>query len=79
MSPKDVSSDSGRAQGWLTPGRVAVGVVVVLVIVFICLNTNDVTIRVLIPEVTMPLWSALAAMFLIGLGCDGYLFRRRGK
>ncbi len=77
MSPKDVSSDSGSAQGWLTPGRIAVGVVVVLVIVFICVNTNDVTIRVLIPEVTMPLWSALAAMFLIGLGCGGYLFRRR--
>ncbi|CAH9415671.1 hypothetical protein SGL43_02689 [Streptomyces globisporus] len=51
--------------------------VVVLVIVFICVNTNDVTIRLLIPEVTMPLWSALAAMFLIGLGCGGYLFRRR--
>ncbi|MEU2760311.1 MULTISPECIES: LapA family protein [unclassified Streptomyces] len=79
MSPKDVSSGSGRAQGSLTPGRIAIGVVVVLVIVFICVNTGDVTIRVLIPEVTMPLWAALAAMFLIGLGCGGYLFRRRGK
>ncbi|EHM24294.1 hypothetical protein SPW_7388 [Streptomyces sp. W007] len=56
-----------------------VAVVVVLVIVFICVNTDDVTIRVLIPEVTMPLWSALLAMFLIGLGCGGYLFRRKGK
>jgi Mg2+ and Co2+ transporter CorA len=27
----------------------------------------------------MPLWFALLAMFLIGLGCGGYLFRRRGK
>ncbi|MFH9133414.1 LapA family protein [Streptomyces sp. NPDC017524] len=79
MSPKDVSSGSARGTGWLTPGRVVVAVVVVLVIVFICVNTNDVTIRVLIPEVTMPLWFALLAMFLIGLGCGGYLFRRKGK
>ncbi|MBM7053454.1 LapA family protein [Streptomyces durocortorensis] len=79
MSPKDVSSDSGGAKGWLTPGRIVVGVLVVLVIVFICVNTNKVTIRVLIPEVTMPLWFALLAMFLIGLGCGGYLFRRRVK
>jgi uncharacterized integral membrane protein len=79
MSPKDVSSGTARAQGWLTPGRIVVGVLVVLVIVFIFVNTNKVTIRVLIPEVTMPLWFALLAMFLIGLGCGGYLFRRRGK
>lgn len=79
MSPKDVSSGTARAKGWLTPGRIVVGVLVVLVIVFICVNTNEVTIRVLIPEVTMPLWFALLAMFLIGLGCGGYLFRRRGK
>lgn len=79
MSPKDVSSGSGRGTGWLTPGRIVVAVVVVLVIVFICVNTKDVTIRVLIPEVTMPLWSALLAMFLIGFGCGGYLFRRKGK
>ncbi|MFG3408681.1 LapA family protein [Streptomyces sp. NPDC048142] len=79
MSPKDVPSGTARAKGWLTPGRIVVGVLVVLVIVFICVNTNKVTIRVLIPEVTMPLWFALLAMFLIGLGCGGYLFRRRGK
>jgi uncharacterized integral membrane protein len=79
MSPKDVSSGSGRGTGWITPGRVVVALLVVLVAVFICVNTNKVTIRVLIPEVTMPLWSALAAMFLIGLGCGGYLFRRRRK
>ncbi|RPK88917.1 MULTISPECIES: LapA family protein [Streptomyces] len=79
MSPRDVSSGTARAKGWLTPGRIVVGVLVVLVIVFICVNTNEVTIRVLIPEVTMPLWFALLAMFLIGLGCGGYLFRRRGK
>ncbi|ARF65263.1 MULTISPECIES: LapA family protein [Streptomyces] len=79
MSPKDVSSGSGRGTGWITPGRVVVALLVVLVAVFICVNTNKVTIRVLIPEVTMPLWLALLAVFVIGLLCGGYLFRRRGK
>lgn len=79
MSPKDVSSGTGRGTGLFTPGRIAVAVLVVLVIVFICVNTNKVTIRVLIPEVTMPLWFALLAMFVAGGVCGGYLFRRRGK
>ena len=79
MSPKDVSSGSGRGTGWITPGRVVLALLVVLVAVFICVNTNKVTIRVLIPEVTMPLWLALLAVFVIGLLCGGYLFRRRGK
>ncbi|MEU3717354.1 LapA family protein [Streptomyces californicus] len=79
MSPKDVASGSGRGTGWITPGRVVVALLVVLVAVFICVNTNKVTIRVLIPEVTMPLWLALLAVFVIGLLCGGYLFRRRGK
>ncbi|KOU08228.1 LapA family protein [Streptomyces californicus] len=79
MSPKDVSSGSGHGTGWITPGRVVVALLVVLVAVFICVNTNKVTIRVLIPEVTMPLWLALLAVFVIGLLCGGYLFRRRGK
>ncbi|MFI1190380.1 LapA family protein [Streptomyces californicus] len=79
MSPKDVSSGSGRGTGWITPGRVVVALLVVLVAVFICVNTDKVTIRVLIPEVTMPLWLALLAVFVIGLLCGGYLFRRRGR
>ncbi|MEU0161568.1 LapA family protein [Streptomyces sp. NPDC006261] len=79
MSPKDARSDGRRSTGLWTPGRIAVGVLVVLVLVFICVNTGKVTIRVLIPEVTMPLWLALLAMFLIGLVCGGYLFRRKGK
>ncbi|MFE3722862.1 LapA family protein [Streptomyces cyaneofuscatus] len=79
MSPKDVSSDGRRGTGLWTPGRIAVAVLVVLVIVFICVNTQKVNIRVIIPEVTMPLWLALLAMFLIGLACGGYLFRRKGK
>ncbi|MBK5995682.1 LapA family protein [Streptomyces microflavus] len=79
MSPKDVTSDGRRGTGVWTPGRVAVAVLVALVIVFICVNTQKVTIRVIVPEVTMPLWLALLAMFLIGLVCGGYLFRRKRK
>ncbi|MEV1044279.1 LapA family protein [Streptomyces sp. NPDC049916] len=79
MSPRDVSSGGRRGTGRLTPGRVAMAVLVVLVVVFICVNTKNVTIRVLIPEVTLPLWFALLAMFLIGGVCGGYLFRRRTR
>ncbi|MFJ4965153.1 hypothetical protein EES43_25790 [Streptomyces sp. ADI96-02] len=79
MSPKNVSSDTDRGKGMITPGRVAVAVLVVLVVVFICVNTQQVTIRVLIPQVTMPLWAALLGVFIVGLICGGYLFRRRGR
>jgi uncharacterized integral membrane protein len=74
MSPKDVSSaDSGP----FSPARVAVILLAVLAIVFICVNTDEVTIRVIIPEVTMPLWAALLGVFLAGGLCGAYLFRRR--
>ncbi|MGW8884986.1 LapA family protein [Streptomyces sp. NPDC055749] len=79
MSPKDVSSGGRTAQGLLTPARIAVVAVAVLAIVFICVNTADVTIRLWIPEVTMPLWLALVGVFLAGGVCGGYVFRRRTK
>lgn len=50
-----------------------------LAIVFICVNTGDVTIRVIIPKVTMPLWLALLGVFLAGGICGGYVFRRRTR
>ncbi|MEK8145688.1 LapA family protein [Streptomyces sp. M10(2022)] len=68
MSPKDVSSGSGAA-GAFTPGRIAVTALAVLAIVFICVNTAEVTIRVIVPKVTMPLWAALLGMFVAGLLC----------
>ncbi|WP_329235266.1 LapA family protein [Streptomyces sp. NBC_01460] len=74
MSPKDVSSDTASA---FTPARIAVTVLAVLTIVFICVNTADVTIRVIIPKVTMPLWAALLGVFVAGGLCGAYLFRRR--
>ncbi|WEH38693.1 LapA family protein [Streptomyces sp. AM 2-1-1] len=79
MSPKNVSSDGGAKNGLFTPGRIAVAVVAVLAIVFICVNTGDVTIRVIIPKVTMPLWLALLGVFLAGGICGGYVFRRRTR
>ncbi|MFD6276982.1 DUF1049 domain-containing protein [Streptomyces sp. NPDC060209] len=74
MSPKDVSSGN---TGAFSPARIAVTLLAVLTIVFICVNTAEVTIRVIIPKVTMPLWAALLGVFLAGVLCGAYLFRRR--
>ena len=79
MSPKDVSSDGKTAKDMLTPGRIAVIVVAALAIAFICVNTEEITIRLWIPEVTMPLWVALVGVFLAGAVCGGYVFRRRTR
>jgi uncharacterized integral membrane protein len=73
MSPKDVSRDTSA----FSPARIAVTLLAVLTLVFICVNTAEVTIRVIIPEVTMPLWAALLGVFLAGGLCGAYLFRRR--
>jgi uncharacterized integral membrane protein len=72
------SDTSRRASGrgprdWLTPGRTVVLVLGVLALVFIFENTRDVRIRLLIPEVTMPLWLALLITFVIGWLCGRFL------
>ncbi|MFF3763262.1 DUF1049 domain-containing protein [Streptomyces sp. NPDC001922] len=84
MSPKTSTSRGGRSRGAkgrflesMTPGRVAVIVVAVLALVFILENTAKTKIRLIVPEVIMPLWVALLAMVLIGILCGAYLFRRR--
>ncbi|MFD9498173.1 DUF1049 domain-containing protein [Streptomyces sp. NPDC060035] len=74
MSPKDVSTGS---TGPFSPARIAVTLLAVLAIVFICVNTAEVTIRVIIPKVTMPLWAALLGVFVAGLLCGGYAMHRR--
>lgn len=79
MSPKDASSGRRGATGAFAPGRIAVTALAVLAIVFICVNTDEVTIRVIIPKVTMPLWAALLGMFVAGLLCGAYAIRRRSK
>ncbi|MFF5899039.1 lipopolysaccharide assembly protein LapA domain-containing protein [Streptomyces argenteolus] len=63
-----------------TPARIAVTALAILSIVFICVNTQEVTIRVIIPKVTMPLWAALLGVFLAGVLCGaGFLLFRRRK
>lgn len=69
----------GGLRDWLTPTRITVGVLTILALVFIFENTREVKIRLLIPEVTMPLYLALLAMFVIGALFGGYFFRRRAR
>ncbi|WP_200303135.1 LapA family protein [Streptomyces adelaidensis] len=84
MSPKKTASDSARGRRggrWgdvVTPARVVVGVLAVLGLVFIFENTRNTKIRLLIPEVTMPLWMALLGTGVIGALCGVYFMRRRG-
>ncbi|AWL41673.1 MULTISPECIES: LapA family protein [Streptomyces] len=79
MSPKDAPHPDARTAGAFSPARIAVTVLAVLAIVFICVNTEDVTIRVIVPKVTMPLWAALLGMFVVGLLCGGYALHRRRR
>lgn len=78
MSPKDVSS-SGKSGGAFTPARILVLVIAVLSIVFIAENTHRVEVRLIIPLVTAPLYVWLIAMFVAGMACGAYVFRRRPK
>ncbi|WP_327319028.1 DUF1049 domain-containing protein [Streptomyces sp. NBC_01235] len=82
MSPKTskTSERGGRSGGRgtaLTPGRIAVLVLAVLALIFIFENTRATKIRLLVPEVTMPLWTALLAVGIIGALCGAYFTRRR--
>ncbi|MBT2508942.1 LapA family protein [Streptomyces sp. ISL-98] len=78
MSPKDgPGGDWRRADGRITPARVAIILIVILTLVFIFENTRQVKVRLLIPEVTMPLYLALLAMAVIGALCGGYFIKRR--
>lgn len=61
----------------MTPARVVVLLLAVLVLVFIFQNNDSTEIRLLIPEVTMPLWVALLATCVIGALCGAYFMRRR--
>ncbi|MGW2061719.1 LapA family protein [Streptomyces sp. NBC_00121] len=79
MSPKDVSSGGKGSIGPFSPSRIIVLVIAFLSLVFIVENTGEVTIRLFVPLVTTPLALALLAMFVAGMVCGGYLFRRRAK
>lgn len=77
MRAEKSPSDS-RTGSLMTPGRIAVAVLAVLALVFIFENTRRIRIRLLIPEVTMPLWIALLGCFVIGALAGMYL-RRSGR
>ncbi|MDG4864015.1 DUF1049 domain-containing protein [Streptomyces sp. T-3] len=77
MSPNASSNDGGKKTGMLTPGRLTVAGLGILALIFIFENTRNTKIRLLIPEVTMPLWMALLGTGLIGALCGAYLIRRR--
>ncbi|MEU4610129.1 DUF1049 domain-containing protein [Streptomyces umbrinus] len=81
MSPKTSESSGGvgKAGGGklMTPGRVSVIALGVLALIFIFENTRATKIRLLIPEVTMPLWMALLGTTVIGALCGAYFMKRR--
>ncbi|MEI5519160.1 LapA family protein [Streptomyces brasiliscabiei] len=81
MSPKTQErvGTHGRKR-WgdlLTPGRVVVGLLAVLALVFVFQNTQSTDIQLLVSEVTMPLWLALLGTGLVGAVCGAYVMRRR--
>ncbi|MFI5794244.1 DUF1049 domain-containing protein [Streptomyces sp. NPDC051677] len=76
-SERDVRS--GRVAGALTPARIAVLVLAVLALIFIFENTRATKIRLLIPEVTMPLWAALLATGIVGALCGAYFAYSRTR
>ncbi|THA67043.1 DUF1049 domain-containing protein [Streptomyces sp. A0958] len=79
MSPKDVSSSGKGGSGAFTPGRILVLVIAVLSVVFIAGNTKHVKVRLIVPLVTAPLYVWLVVMFVAGMACGAYVFRRRPK
>ena len=71
------SSPQKRAHG-LSPTVVTGLVLAALAIVFVLENRQLVEIRVLLPVVTMPMWSALAAVLVLGV-VIGFLLNRPRK
>jgi uncharacterized integral membrane protein len=60
----------------ITVRRVIAAVLIVLAIVFIVENREKVDIRLIVPLLSLPLWTALTGMFVIG-GIAGWLLSRR--
>ena len=66
----------GEGRGRMSPKAIAALVLVVVVVVFALQNTGETKVRFLVPEVTAPLWIALAASALVGV-VAGWLIARR--
>ncbi|WP_202236952.1 LapA family protein [Actinacidiphila reveromycinica] len=86
MSADRADKATGRRwQDVLTPRRIIALVLAALALVFIFENTRQVRIRLIVPEVTMPLWAALLITFVAGLLCglfaawSGRRSRRRAR
>ncbi|MFI5860473.1 DUF1049 domain-containing protein [Streptomyces sp. NPDC051546] len=71
------SKSRGKGRGQITPGRAGIAALAVLTLVFIFENTRPTKIRLLIPQVTMPLYVALLIAAVLGGLCGAYLARRR--
>ncbi|MFF3209970.1 DUF1049 domain-containing protein [Streptomyces sp. NPDC002886] len=71
------SKSRGKGRGPITPGRAGIVALAVLTLVFIFENTRSTKIRLLIPQVTMPLYVALLIAAVLGGLCGAYLARRR--
>lgn len=71
------SKGRGKGRGPVTPGRAAIAALAVLTLVFIFENTRSTKIRLLIPQVTMPLYVALLIAAVLGGLCGAYFSRRR--
>ncbi|MEV8099725.1 LapA family protein [Kitasatospora sp. NPDC085879] len=56
---------------------IAMGVIAVLAIWFIAVNTTSVTITLWVSDVTMPLWVVLTVTILVGMLIGAFLARRR--
>lgn len=61
----------------IAPRLVVVAVLAVLALVFIVQNSQPTQIRLLVPLVTMPLWTALASMLVVGFAIGYALNWRR--
>ncbi|MFE5030167.1 LapA family protein [Streptomyces sp. NPDC056656] len=66
----------GRAMRLRTIGFVLLAA---LTIWFIAANTGSVTIRLWIPNVTLPLWSVLTVTLIVGILLGLYIARRRAR
>jgi uncharacterized integral membrane protein len=59
------------------PRLVVAAILIVLAVVFIFQNSQSTQIRILVPVVTMPLWTALASMLVVGFAIGYALNWRR--
>jgi uncharacterized integral membrane protein len=65
-----------REPAVLTPRRVTAVVVGAIAVVFVAENTRAVKVRLLIPEITLPLWTVLAGAFVLGIVLGVIIWRR---